>query len=202
MWNMETGIRVLTGSDAELFRLGLEALVMELETWPNEPAQIGVATFDRLSWGQQVTVIHEVGRGVLLEHIEPVRLNAANESAIAAIYYWIADVLPEDHFHNGPFARCALEAAALRDPEIFGKFADRVAENALEWAFLTECLRDEILWDSDYDDMGLSDLEPSAAHEIQRSMSIDEQYYTTIIDDPSEDRGLSLLADLRQECKL
>lgn len=202
MWNMRSGTRVLTGPEAELFRLGVSVLVTELESWPDEPVATSVQTFDRLSWGQQVTVVCEIGRGILLEDVEPIALNAANESAIAAVYAMIAAVLPVDHAEDGPVSRAALSVASTLGLSAFADFETTLRAHPSEWQLLVGCLRDRILWDDDHVDTGISDLKPSDAREVMQTMNIAEDYYTVVPGDPDVARGLRYLAILRQQCEL
>ena len=84
MWRTPEGVRVLTGSEAKLFRMGLSSLV----AWLDEDAEweSGVKGFDALSIPERFALLERVAVALLEDEGDPPKQTAVNEGAIAAVY--------------------------------------------------------------------------------------------------------------------
>ncbi len=67
--------------------------------------------------------------------------------------------------------------------------------------FKIECLQNQILWDADYE-MGdrLLDMAPDRSARLRRQLTISDDYYAAVPDDPAEERARQLAASLLRFC--
>jgi len=86
MWHTNCGDRTLEGAEARLFTEALCDFVSELEV-DEDDYDVELGVFDRMTYGQKVSLLSIIGAGLLMQD-EPIRkLTAAVESVIAALFY-------------------------------------------------------------------------------------------------------------------
>ena len=81
---MFTGDRTLEGAEARLFAEALWNLALELQLDEGD-FSTGIYVFDRLTYGQKVSVLSIVSNGLLRPDIPICKLTAVVEGAIAAV---------------------------------------------------------------------------------------------------------------------
>ncbi len=61
MWHTPSGVRILTGAEAELFRAGLAGVLSGLEEgqW-GDKLEVGIKTFDELTYEQKLAMLEHV----------------------------------------------------------------------------------------------------------------------------------------------
>ncbi len=85
MWHTNCGDRTLESAKARLFAEALRDFVSELEADEGD-YDVGLEVFDRLTYGQKVSLLSIIAAG-LLKPDEPIRkLTAVVEGAIAAVF--------------------------------------------------------------------------------------------------------------------
>jgi len=126
MWHTSSGKRTLEKNEALLFAEAMLLLLDNADTMGMEDYSVDIAAFDQLTVGQKVSTLGIITQGLLCQDVEPVRLNAALEGAIAAVF---------DHVK----ATVELE---LLDPEVGRDWRNRVLD-ALEDARTAEMIYED-----------------------------------------------------------
>jgi hypothetical protein len=194
MWQAEDGARVLTGMRATVFADAADWLLSALAGTQGE-YPTGIASFDDLTYGQKVSCLGTILRGLLQEEVPAVEPTLALEAAIAAVYgeLW------------------SLTATELDDPELGTTFRERIVravrERARECAYDLAWIPDlastderawreqigrlqaEILEDADDDAAeSVADLPGNYAREIRQILGISDEYVLTIPDDLKDEQ--------------
>ena len=86
MWWTDGGERVLEGAEGALFAEVLLDLIDGINLSEDDDYYLGVHVFDRLTYGQKVSVLSTIGNGLLRKDVPIVELSAVLEGAIAAVF--------------------------------------------------------------------------------------------------------------------
>jgi hypothetical protein len=202
MWRTLYGERTLKGAEAILFSEGLLSLLDEAAA--EEPGfyDLGVECFDNLTFGQKVSVLSIIGRGLLCEDIPLVRLSAVLEGAIAAVFEYIKDEItfeidrPKFHsYWRSLVAAAAMQIGAMHIPEV-------TCTDLHEWETEVDGLAKAILWYLEYDDAGLYiDLPPEKSKQLRDWVGIPDDYFMAIADDLSDAEAREKIKELKILCK-
>src|SRR4030042_144243 len=116
MWNTPRGIRTLQGAEAKLFAVGLETLLQRRATWPNasDADRTGVPYFDSLTYGQKISTLLVVCRGLLREDVPEVECTAATDAAIYAVFDTLGKIVLLGNVRQ--MIDAAAEEAGIEDP--------------------------------------------------------------------------------------
>jgi len=151
MWHTDCGDRTLEGAEAKLFAEALWDFVSELEVDEGD-YDVGIEVFDRLTYGQKVSVLSIIGAG-LLKPDEPIRkLTAVVEGAIAAVFDYLKMVVILEI--DEPEIKSNWRKMILAARRQFGAegLPKEGCADEREWLIEIEELSDLILWDADYED--------------------------------------------------
>ncbi|MDR3196545.1 MAG: hypothetical protein LBU34_01645 [Planctomycetaceae bacterium] len=74
------------------------------------------------------------------------------------------------------------------------------SEEEDSWNFVIEVLEDEILWDADYDMDTFDDIAPDNASLLKHLFGVQDTYFSSIPDDPSQEEALDLLKIINKLC--
>ncbi len=196
MWRMETGDRILTEPEWNLFRVGLEMLWDYIEDDSDEDpglSETGVRVFDVLQPEQKLALLADVAQA-LRDPATPIpRHTAANEGAVAAVFAVIRQALEEeiafshDEGTDSTEVRGLLLATAAESDEQPDDLPSLADEDGEEWDLVLEAIEDRILWDRDYE-MGdeFLDQPPEAGQELHLLAGVDPDYFTAIPREPDE----------------
>lgn len=199
MWRTQNGIRTLKGAEAELIResLGMmcdmlrEEYLQYVEQW-----EYGVRVFDQLTYNQRTALLTNVATYLLTETDDYPPLNAINEGAVGAIYENIkANLIFElDESSTNDNSEASevenwrsLILAACKEAEV----EDLPDVNNLdynEWKINLDILEEQVLWDRDFESSNFYlDLNPETGKHLKDYMRIDEDYFTAIPPDPTDE---------------
>ena len=209
VWRTSRGNRTLKGAEAALVRLAMANLkdrVLEEREFP-------IRAFNDLTQPAKWAVMLEVARGLLSEEFEPVELTAINEAAVACMFNVVVELAQIEAEGNRLFpdepeefgVRHAIVQAVRRVLEEDGADLDHLpdidCEDDSEWERMVECLADAVLWDNDYQ-LGdvLLDEDPVEANAGKELFGIDEDYFTAIAPDPSDQEVELIIAELQDLC--
>ena len=170
--------------------------------------EIGVSVFDQLTCGQRIVVLANVATHLLKETEDYPALSAINESAVAAIFENIrANIvfeLDELNSNTGPsdpepFSWRSMILSACKQAEI-EELPDINNLDYFEWDINLEVLEDRVLWDRDFENGDVYlDLNPEHIDYQKKMMGINDEYFTTIAPDPTNDeiqRAIKTLLNL------
>jgi hypothetical protein len=176
MWRTPHGDRVLTGAEAQTFKLGLSDLVEDLAE-SGDDHDCGVEAFDALSYGQRLAVLEDVSKALLDSSVSSPAHTAANEAAIYAIYRQLVaaleielDGVASTEVRSAIRAacyECGLQALAETDDDLD------------EWTDAVESLSDQVLWDRDFED-GKKFLDAAPNQAANDDAGIDGDYFASV----------------------
>ena len=198
MWRTSCGERILNGAEARVFCEALlclldEAFMDQFEDYPS-----GVVCFDDLTYGQKISVLTTVAKGLLRQDIPAVELTAALEGAIAAVFDKLRAIvmLEIDEPDLGTTSRRLVVAA--RQSMAGQEIPDCGCNDPDEWDIQMQELADAILWDADYEDGHLYlDRPPEESQALREMMRVPEEYYLSVPDDLSDELSRARLVELR-----
>ncbi len=197
MWHTNNGDRTLDGAEARLFAEALWDFVFELEVDEGD-YDVGLEVFDRLTYGQKVSLLSIIGNG-LLKPDEPIRkLTAVVEGAIAAVFDHLKTAviieidMPEI---KSNWRKMILAARCQAGAEELPKESCGDEE---EWLIEIEELSYMILWDADYEDEDLYiDRPPEEAQRLKDFMRMRDDYFLEIPEDLKPKGIETKLAELK-----
>ncbi len=201
MWHTDCGDRTLDGAEARLFAETLWDFVSELEVDEGD-YDVGLEVFDRLTYGQKVSLLSIIGDGLLKLDVPMRKLTAAVESAIAAVFDHLKMVviieidepeIPSQWRKMILVARREVGAEELPKED---------CKDEQEWFIEIEELSYLILWDADYEDEDLYiDKPPEEAQALKDFMRMRDDYFLEIPEDLKPEEVETRLTDLRNLCR-
>lgn len=191
----------MDGAEARLFAEALWDFVSELELDEGD-YDVGLEVFDRMTYGQKVSVLSIVGAG-LLKPDEPIRkLTAAVEGAIAAVFEYLKMVVIveiDEPEINSNWRKMILAARCEVDSD---ELPTENCENMQEWLIELEELSELILWDADYEDEDLYiDKPPEEARILKDFMLMRDDYFLEIPEDLKPEQITAKLSELKKLCR-
>lgn len=204
MWRTDYGERILEGAEAKVFAKTLLALFDE--TCQNEQFDddycLGVNVFDNLTYGQKISVLSIIGNGLLRKDVPVVELTAILESAIAAVFRHLVNLITFEIDVPDLGTKWREMVVAARKERGGEDILRPTRDDIKEWETEVQCLADGILWDADYGDSHLYiDHPPEKSKLLKNVMRISDNYYSAIADDPNEEEIDTKLTDMRKLCQ-
>ena len=201
MWWTNSGERTLRGAEARLFAEVLLDLLDEVNLNDQDDYAVGIGVFDRLTYGQKISVLSVVGNGLLTEDVPTVKLSAVWEGAIAAVYEHlkisIAVEIEEPEFGTD----WRKQVVWVRKEQDGEEIPSPSCEDLEEWDLEIESLKNTILWDADYEDEDLFvDDSPERAEMLKRLAGIRSDYYAEIAEDLKTEEIDERLEQIRKLC--
>jgi len=201
MWRTSSGDRILQGSEAKLFAEILWDLIDE-SNLSDHDYSLGIHLFDRLTYGQKISALSIIGKGLLLPDVPPVPLTAVREGSIAVIYHHLKNCIMVE-IEEPELGSIWRKKVVLARKECEGEeIPSSECRDMEEWEIEVDSLEDFILWDADYqdEDIFVDDL-PEKADMMKKMMGVSKEYYTDIMDDLIEDEIEVKLEELRELCR-
>lgn len=214
MWNSPTGVRTLTPSERELVICGLIELYCCIEHYIEvsdegdttskvgmELPYVGIEEFDNLTRPQKIMILAEVTEAMLGDG-PPLENNSARDSAVAAIFCVLEDMVREQHVED---AICS-DPAENDEETVWSTISERLGQTDIKQLVLTAChpkpiqLQDEVdFWIEKITDVcsqivrmeylflgeKFLDLPPQEATEAMQQTGIPRHYYMHIVPEPS-----------------
>ncbi len=205
MWATDDGERVLTGKRAAAFARAAGYLLSSLETKEGQ-YPTGISPFDALTYGQKVSCLDAITRGLLRKDVPAVEPALPLEAAIVVVYgeLWV------------------LVSLEIYDPEASGNtwrqlVVQAVKESAVEYDYDPAWVpdpasTDERLWleriaglqkeileaTNEQAVESMADLPGNRAREIRQTLGISDQYALMIPDDPNDRQIEQRLTELHR----
>ena len=202
MWRTLYGERTLEGAEAVLFAEALSSLLDETIAEELDLYDLGVECFDNLTFGQKISVLSIIGKGLLSKDISIDLLSAVLEGAIAAVFEYIKDEItfeidrPESNSNWRNLVTAATkEIGAEYIPEVTCTDLD-------EWEMEVDRVTKAILWDLGYYDTVLCiNFPPEKSKQLRDWVGISDDYYMTISDDLTDAEAQVKIKELKNLCK-
>ena len=201
MWHTNGGDRTLEGGEARLFAEALWDFVCEMEVDEGD-YDVGLYVFDRLTYGQKVSLLSIIGAG-LLKSDEPLRkLTAVVEGAIAAVFNHLREAVILEIEEPDIKSRWRKMILAARRESGSDELPKANCDDELEWYTEIDVLSDLILWDADYEDEDLYiDKPPEETQRLKDFMRIRDDYFLEVPEDLRADEIKTKLAKLKTLCQ-
>ena len=201
MWHTDCGDRTLDGAEARLFAEALWDFVSELEV-DEGGYDVGLEVFDRLTYGQKVSLLSIIGNGLLKPDVPMRKLTAVVEGAIAAVFDHLkmAVIIEIDE----PEIKSNWRKMILAVRRQFGaeELPKEDCKDDQEWLIEIEELSDLILWDADYEDEDLYiDKPPEEAQALKDFMRMRDDYFLEIPEDLKPEEVETRLTDFKNLCR-
>ena len=201
MWHTNCGDRTLEGAEARLFAEALWDFVSELEVEEGD-YDMGLDVFDRLTYGQKVSLLSTIATGLLKPDVPIHKLTAVVEGAIAAVFNHLnTSVMLEIDMPEikSNWRKMILAARRQVGAEDLPK---EDCEDEQEWLIEIEALSELILWDADYEDENLYiDKPPEEAQALKDFMRIRDEYFLEIPEDLKPKEIKAKLAEVKTLCR-
>jgi hypothetical protein len=190
------GERTLQGAEARLFRYGLSRAVDELTMLPDD-TELGIGSFDRMTFGQRLTGLYLAAAALLDEQAPVLKLTQPIEASVATVYQVIADDAVMEAELLDLMAVRPLIVETMREAG-FEEVPDPRCSDVSEWEICVDSLKDLIQFDDDYDDFDdLTDTAPEVMAATSSLLGIDPDYFSHVLDDPSDSEIPALVDKLR-----
>ena len=202
MWDTSCSKRTLKGIEANLFAETLWDLIDEMNLNADNDYVLGVHVFDKLTYGQQISVLSIVGNGLLRKDVPCVPLTAVLEGAIAAVFEHLKNCILFEIDVPDVRSNWREKVVAAREEAGGEEIPSSCCDDMDEWNIEVDSLAEAILWDADYDDENLFiDQGPETSKALMTMAGIGEDYYVAIADDLEEGEIETRLTELRGVCR-
>ncbi len=221
MWHTSRGDRILHGDEATLVREAIDTMVDVLLLHVDDElaggivCETGVHVFDQFTPAQRIALLHEVAKYLLTDAGETLRLSAALEATVAAVFVDIRDHVaievdfPQATHHprwiERPGWRHLVASAFHVVTELEGDFKAReelpleASGDIKQWELVIDYLADSILWDRDFEISGdFLDEDPEISRERRQLLGIEDDYFTQIAPDPRPSEVAGLVSATRE----
>lgn len=198
MWRMQSGNRVLSPAEWQIFVYGLgivrDSVEEEIEYECND-FDTGVAVFDRCSSEQKLALLADVAKALSDPVVPCPKHTAANEAAVAAVLrqFWTCLEMEVEqdgtdyHDGDGRYRSRQLLLSAFADENDCDDLPSHTESDLSEWSWVYEELEERIFWDEDFamaDD--LLDLPPEQMESTLQLLTIDREYFVSVPREPNE----------------
>jgi len=202
MWWTQNGNRVLEPKEAVLFAESLLDLLEDFNLSDNDDYPLGITAFDRLTYGQKISVLSTVANGLLRTDVPMVSLTAALEAGIAAVFEHLKNLIIIEFDDEQPQTYWRQIVIAARKEAQGEEIPAPDCDNYCEWDLQLECISGGILWDVDYEIEHLfADRSPAEASALRQMAGINDEYFNYIPEDPKDEEIEGKLAELRELCE-
>jgi hypothetical protein len=194
MWEAEDGTCLLTGMRAAVFADAADRLLSALASTRGEYAT-AVASFDDLTYGQKVSCLDTIVRGLLAEDLPVVEPTLSLAAAVEAVYGELRSLITTeiDHPEVGTALRERVVAAVTETAAERGYdpawIPDPASTDERMWFERIGRLQAEIVEDAAEDAAeSVADLPGNYAREIRQILGISDEYLLTVPDDLKDEQ--------------
>lgn len=222
MWHSSRGDRTLRGGEATLVASAIEtmidALMVHLDDHEgpdhDQPYQAipdcesGIAVFDRLNACQRIGLLHQLANYLLSDTSQTLKLTAAADAGVAAIFVEIRDQLAieldlessleaDDSFFWRRMVVDALHELA-DEPADVDEVPTAVCRDLDVWEDSVDQMVSAILWDRDFEMAdGFLDQDPVVSKQRRELLGIDPDYFIDVSPDPHPIEARKLVRETR-----
>ncbi len=204
MWAMDDGERVLTGKRAAAFAKAAGYLLSSLATKDGE-YPTGISPFDDLTYGQKVSCLDAVTRGLLRKDVPAIEPALPLEAAIVVVYgeLWVlVSIEIYDPQAGGMWRQLVVQAVKESAAEHAYDPAwvpDPASTDEGLWLERITGLQREILEDTNQAAVeSVADLPGNQAREIRKILGISDEYALMIPDDLNDRQIEQRLTELHR----
>jgi len=201
MWHTDGGDRVLEGAEARLFAEVLWDFVTYLEVGEGD-YDVGIGVFDRLTYGQKISLLSIIATGLLKPDELPHKLTAVVEGAVAAVFNQLKTVVILEIEEPDIKSQWRKMILAARRETGANKLPKASCSDEREWFTEIEALSDLILWDADYETENLYiDKRPEEAQALKDFMGVSDDYFREVPEDLTANEIKTKLDEVKTLCR-
>ncbi len=204
MWAMDDGERVLTGKRAAAFAKAAGYLLASLATKDGD-YPTGISPFDDLTYGQKVSCLDAITRGLLRKDVPAIEPALPLEAAIVVVYgeLWVlVSIEIYDPQAGGMWRQLVVQAVKESAAEHAYDPAwvpDPASTDEGLWLERISGLQREILEDTNQAAVeSVADLPGNQAREIRKILGISDEYALMIPDDLNDRQIEQRLTELHR----
>ncbi len=204
MWAMDDGERVLTGKRAAAFAKAAGYLLASLATKDGE-YPTGISPFDDLTYGQKVSCLDAITRGLLRKDVPAIEPALPLEAAIVVVYgeLWVlVSIEIYDPQAGGMWRQLVVQAvkeSAVEHAYDPAWVPDPASTDEGLWLERISGLQREILEDTNQAAVeSVADLPGNQAREIRKILGISDEYALMIPDDLNDRQIEQRLTELHR----
>ena len=232
MWHSSRGDRTLRGGEAALVASAIETMIDALTVHlddQDEPGddddyrsisdcESGISVYDRLNACQRIGLLHQLAKYLLSDTSRTLKLTAASDAGVAAIFVEIRDQLAieldlesslaaDDCFYWRRLVVEALHELASEaqdyDPQDFDDFPSVTCRDLYVWEDTVDQMVSAILWDRDFEMAdGFLDQDPVVSSQRRKLLGIDQDYFTEVSPDPPPKEARRMIRETRAIVRL
>ncbi len=223
MWQTVVGDRTLIGAEANLARALIgcvqDMIVAGIDVGQQHLTEVSL--FNTLQPTQQLTVLHEVAKGLLIEEEPAPELTSIREATVYVLYRELVGLIECEidmsRLEGKP--DCDLRSLVINvfqeirysdNFEISQEYSEEFVAGLppvdcpaiAEWNDLAEELADLILWDRDFEmEAILVDLSPDKAEMMKDYLGINQDYFSEAAADANSDEIRRIHKQIHAICK-
>ena len=203
MWRTRYGNRTLKGNEAVVFAEALWSLLDGATAKELDEYELGVESFDNLTFGQKISALSIVGNGLLRKDVPIVPLTAVLEGAIAAVFENLKNEITfEINTHKLHLNWRELVIAARKEMRV-EEIPESTCTDFDEWDSQVDTLAEAILLDRDYYDAILHIyFTPERSDALKSIAGITDDYFLAIPDDLTGYEAQIKIRELKNLCNL
>ena len=191
MWRTSCGNRTLKRAEARLFAEALLSLLDQEDALRHEDCPLGIECYDSLTYGQKISVLATVGKGLLREDVPAVGLTAVVEAAIAAVFEHLKSLVEiglDEPAWWSDWRKLIVAAGREMGAE---SIPDPACDDLEEWELTIQKLKDGILSDTGRPRKKAVWMNHAA-----------EDSLVAVVDELNDEQIEARVAELRQLCRL
>lgn len=201
MWHTGNGDRVLDGAEAKLFAKVLWDFITELEELEGD-YDVDLAVFDRLTYGQKISLLSIIAKGLFMPNVPIRKLTSVVEGAIAAVFNHLRIAVIteiEEPPSNTQWRKMILAARREQGGRELPKIS---CGDDREWFDQIDDLSDLILWDADYESEDFyMDKHPVEAEVLKHLMGILDDYFLEVPEDLRPEEIKTKVSEVKSLCR-
>jgi hypothetical protein len=204
VWCTAYGERTLKGAEAILFAETLLDIVDEIRLCRFYNYYTGVEVFDRLTFGQKISVLAIIGNGLLRKDVPCVELTDVVESAIGAVFEHLINLIAVEIAEPEHCYDWREKVIAARKESARNDILSLTCDDLNEWIIEVGYLIDDILLNAGFSDdlIIYCNLIAEDAKLLRRIVGISDNYYSGTIESLSNEEIDKKIKELRELCLL
>jgi hypothetical protein len=203
VWCTAYGERTLKGAEAILFAETLLDIVEEIRLCRFYNYYTGVEVFDRLTFGQKISVLATIGNGLLREDVPCIELTDVVEGAVGAVFEHLINLIAVEIDEPELGYEWREKVVAARRETGGGDILPSNCDDLEKWIIEVDYLAEGILLDAGYNnDFLYLNYLPEYSKLLRRIVGVSDNYYCGIIDNLSDEDISRKIKELKELCLL
>jgi len=203
MWRTSCGNRTLKRAEARLFAETLLSLLDQEDALRDEDCPLGIEGYDRLTYGQKISVLAAIGNGLLREDVPASSLTAVVEAAIAALFEHLKSLVEIGLDEPDWWRDWRRLIVAAREERGAKNVPQHTCDDLNEWELTIQELKEEILGDAGYQNAWFHAGRPrDKADRMKQAMRGPRDLSGAGVDELNDEEIEAKVSELRDVCRV